>query len=92
MNTSELFEAGMVIAFGISWPMSILKSYRSRTAKGKSLLFMLFILAGYASGITSKFLADNLSYVTIFYIINFVMVFTDVLLYFRNKRLDKTSA
>jgi hypothetical protein len=84
----EIFEAGMVIAFGTSWPMSILKSWRSRTSKGKSLPFMLLILLNYALGITSKFIADSISYVSIFYIINFVMVAVDISLYFRNKKLD----
>ena len=43
---AELFEALMVKSFGISWPTSILKSYTSRTAKGKSLVFLLFIFIG----------------------------------------------
>lgn len=89
---SELFEAFMVICFGISWPMAILKSLRSRTAKGKSLVFLLFILVGYAFGITSKFISGTITYVVVFYIINFVMVAIDVGLYFRNHRLDQMTA
>ena len=86
---SELFEAFMVIAFGISWPMSIIKSYNSRTAKGKSVVFLMFILFGYACGITSKLLGGTLTYVFVFYVINFIMVFVDLCIYFRNLRLDK---
>ena len=86
---SQLFEAFMVICFGISWPLSILKSYRSRTARGKSLPFILFILTGYAFGIASKFIAGQLTYVVIFYILNFVMVSIDIILYFRNAALDR---
>jgi len=78
----------MVISFGISWPVSIYKSYRSRSAKGKSLFFLLFILFGYASGIACKLVTGSLTYVFVFYIINFVMVFTDICLYFRNKSFD----
>ena len=85
---SELLEAGMVISFGISWPMSIIKSYTSRTAKGKSLVFLLFILFGYVCGILSKLVAESLTYVFVFYVINLVMVSTDLALYFRNKKLD----
>ncbi|MDF2543900.1 MAG: hypothetical protein K0S47_3618 [Herbinix sp.] len=85
---SELFEAVMVICFGISWPVSISKSYSSRTAKGKSLFFMIMILTGYGFGITSKLVSGKLTYVFVFYIINFIMVFIDILLYFRNRRLD----
>ena len=84
----ELFEAFMVICFGISWPISIAKSYTSRTAKGKSIVFLMFILVGYLFGIASKIIADNITYVFVFYIINFIMVFADLLLYFRNRKLD----
>lgn len=86
----QLFEAIMVICFGISWPLSIMKSLQSRTAKGKSILFMLFILTGYVFGIISKLIADNITYVLVFYIINLLMVATDIGLYFRNSQYDKT--
>lgn len=36
---SDFFEIIMIISFGTSWPMNVAKSYRSRTAKGKSLGF-----------------------------------------------------
>lgn len=85
---SQIFEAIMVISFGISWPTSILKSYTSRTAKGKSLVFLLFILVGYVFGIVSKFIGNNITYVVVFYIINFIMVFIDLCLYLRNRKLD----
>ncbi|MDR1891563.1 MAG: hypothetical protein LBQ48_00910 [Oscillospiraceae bacterium] len=85
---TELFEAGMVIAFGISWPTSILKSYTSGTAKGKSVVFLLCILLGYVCGIASKLAAGNITYVFIFYVINFIMVSVDLGLFFRNRRLD----
>ncbi|MEI6579912.1 MAG: hypothetical protein WCN92_10695 [Eubacteriales bacterium] len=85
---SELFESFMIISFGISWPISIAKSYTSRTTKGKSLMFMLFILFGYACGITSKLLKGNLTYVFVFYVLNFVMVAIDLCLYYRNSKID----
>ena len=85
----ELFEAMMVVSFGISWPVSIAKSIKSRTAKGKSLIFILFILLGYGFGIVSKLAAGKITYVFVFYVINFVMVTFDVFLYIRNSRLDK---
>lgn len=88
-NLSQLFEALMVIGFGISWPLSILKSFRAKTAKGKSLIFLLFILGGYVCGIISKCLSGNITYVFVFYCINFVMVGCDVILWFRNHRLDQ---
>lgn len=88
MKIALFFEALMVVSFGISWPISIWKSIKSRTAKGKSFVFMLFILVGYAFGIISKLAAGALTYVFIFYVINFLMVSCDILLYIRNKRLD----
>lgn len=79
----------MVICFGISWPISIAKSWKSRTSKGKSVIFLLFVFIGYISGILSKVIMGKLTYVVIFYVINLILVGTDILLYFRNERIDK---
>jgi uncharacterized membrane protein len=86
---ANVFEAIMVVSFGLSWPLSIIKSYKARTTKSKSLPFLLLILFGYAMGIASKFIGDNVTYVTYFYILNFCAVATDLGIYFRNLRLDK---
>lgn len=85
---AELFEVLMVVSFGVSWPMAIIKSYQARTAKGKSLFFLCMILFGYACGIASKILNGKINYVIGFYVLNFVMVSFDLILYFRNKKLD----
>jgi len=87
----EVFELIMVLCFGVSWPVSIAKSWRCRTAKGKSPVFLFFIIAGYACGITWKLLAGNLTYVFWFYVLNLLMVAADLLLYFRNRRLDRAA-
>ena len=87
---SELFEALMVICFGISWPISIAKSFKSRTSKGKSPVFLSFILIGYGFGIISKLVSGNITYVLFFYVLNLIMVSVDTILYFRNKKLDNT--
>lgn len=96
---SEILEIVMVVCFGASWPMNVIKSYRARTAKGKSLLFLLFILIGYIAGISSKLMnpaymeeIDKKWYVLFFYVLNFMMVATDVIIYFRNRALDKRCA
>ena len=47
MQIAELLEAAMIISFGISWPLSIIRSYRSRSTKGKSIFFSCFIQFGY---------------------------------------------
>ena len=86
---AEILEALMVISFGCSWPMNIIKPLRAKTTKGKSLMFLLLIEFGYVCGIISKLVSGNITYVFIFYVLNLLMVGTDIALYFRNLRLDK---
>lgn len=93
---AEILEIIMIASFGASWPLNVVKSYKARTTKGKSLMFLLLILFGYVAGIIGKFvnpayMAEFSSkwYVLIFYFLNFIMVFVDLMLYIRNYRLDK---
>ena len=87
---AEILEICMIVSFGASWPMNVMKSYKARTTKGKSLAFLCLILIGYVAGITSKLLAPSFKwYVLFFYVLNFVMVAVDLVLYFRNLALDK---
>ena len=94
---AEIFEIIMVVSFGASWPMNVMKSWKARTTKGKSLMFLFLILFGYVAGITSKLIDPKYDfsskwYVLVFYILNFVLVFIDTMIYFRNKKLDKLNA
>ncbi|MBR2460218.1 MAG: hypothetical protein IKB34_03195 [Clostridia bacterium] len=96
---AEILEIIMIVSFGLSWPANVMKSWRSRSAKGKSLTFLCLILFGYVAGIASKFMNTAYMaefsrkwYVLVFYILNFTMVFADLLLYFRNKHLDRKVA
>ena len=84
----SVFELGMLICFGVSWPISVLKSYRMKTAKGKSLPFLIAIVVGYISGITHKLLYSR-DIVLVMYIIDLCMVSADLVLYFINRRYDK---
>ena len=93
---AEIFEIIMVVSFGVSWPMNIVRSYRARTAKGKSLPFLLLIFFGYVAGIASKLVSESYManigqkwYVLFFYVLNFIMVGADLIMYARNKKLDK---
>ncbi len=93
---AEILEIMMIVSFGASWPINVIKSYKTRTTKGKSLLFLLFIFFGYIAGIASKFLNEAYMadfadkwYVLFFYFLNLFMVGLDLLLYIRNKKLDK---
>lgn len=93
MQFYELMEVCMIVAFGFSWPMNVIKSYKSRTTKGKSLTFLILIFLGYICGITGKLMAPTYQwYVLLFYLLNFAMVGADLLLYIRNYRLDKQAA
>ena len=87
----EVFEAVMMVCFGLSWPLSVYKSWTSRTARGKSLFFEIFIWLGYVSGITGKILSGRITWVIAVYVLNIVMVSADILLYFRNTRLDRAA-
>ena len=79
----------MIICFGLSWPNNVMKSLRSRTARGKSLSFLLLVELGYVAGIIGKIISNTWNLATIFYFINFAMVLADICLYFRNARLDR---
>ena len=96
---AEILEIIMIVSFGVSWPMHVIKSYKARTTKGKSLAFVLLILFGYVAGITSKLVNETYMadigrkwYVLFFYVLNFVMVSVDLCLYIRNYRIDKQRA
>ena len=93
---SELLEITMIVSFGISWPLNVIKSYKARTTKGKSLAFLLLIFFGYIAGISSKLVnvdyMNNIAtkwYVLFFYVLNFLMVGLDLCMYARNRKLDK---
>ena len=87
---AELLEITMIVSFGASWPLNVIKSYKARTTKGKSLAFLCLIFFGYIAGIASKFLAETSErwYVLFFYFLNLFMVGADLIIYFRNKKLD----
>ena len=96
---AEILEITMIVSFGISWPVNVVKSYKSRTTKGKSLLFLALIFFGYIAGIASKLVNESYMasfsskwYVLFFYVLSFIMVGTDMILYFRNLALDKKKA
>ena len=93
---AEILEIIMIVSFGASWPLNVLKSWKARTTKGKSLAFLCLIFFGYIAGIASKLVNEaymaSISekwYVLFFYVLNLVMVGTDLVLYYRNHLLDK---
>ena len=88
---SAIFETKMLVCFGLSWPINVVKSYIAGTTKGTSLPFILLIITGNFAGITAKIVNGQFNYVFIVYIINLVIVMLNVVVYFRNYHLDKKS-
>jgi hypothetical protein len=87
----SIFEIIMLTCFGFAWPISIHKSLTSKSTGGKSPLFSYVIIIGYLSGMTHKWLF-NRDLVMVLYAINMAMVTVDLLIYYRNKRLEEKAA
>lgn len=88
MDLGHLFETAMLVCFGFSWPINVVKAYKAKTTKGTSLAFIILIIAGYLAGITAKFLNNQFNFVLVVYFLNLGIVLTNVFVYFRNLRLD----
>lgn len=91
---AKILEAIMLILFGISWPFNLMKSIKTKSTKGKSLLFLILIDVGYIAGITSKFFNPNFVWATdwwvfAIYVINFLFVTADLMMYFINRSNEK---
>jgi hypothetical protein len=76
------FEAGMLICFGVSWPLAVIKTYRTKTVEGLSAIFLWFIFFGYVCGIVAK-MFGTLDWVTWLYAMNLVLVVAELGLYYR---------
>lgn len=87
-----LFEMLMLLCFAVAWPFSILKQLRTKRTEGKSVLFSYVVLIGYLCGIINKIVINQINYVMFFYILDFALVFTDVLLYYRYSRMAARNA
>ena len=85
----SILETVMLVCFGFSWPLNVIKAYRAKTAKGTSLPFILLIITGYIAGISAKLISGQINYVLIADILNLAIVSLNVIVYFRNVSLDK---
>lgn len=85
----SIFETIMLICFGLSWPLNLIKAYRAKTARGTSLPFILLIITGYIAGISAKLITGQINYVLIAYLLNLAIVSLNIVVYFRNVALDK---
>ena len=94
----SIMETMMVVLFGISWPINISNAWRSKTAKGTSVMFYLFIWLGYVFALVGKFAMISVNsapwyetvkwYVMFFYFLNIIMVSIGIIIYFRNSIID----
>jgi len=75
----DIFESIMLVCFGCAWPLSIYKTWKTKTSRGKSLFFLTVILIGYISGILFEIFGD-LNFVIYLYLINILMVVADLVL------------
>lgn len=97
MLAAKILEVIMYVLFGCSWPFNIAKSVRTKSTKGKSLLFLILIDLGYVSSMLAKIISaanggfsfEKDWWVFMFVAINFVLVTTDLVLYFINLRREK---
>ena len=83
------FEFIMLVCFGLSWPISVYKSIKSKSTQGKSVVFIVAIIIGYISGIIGKIINDQLTYVLIIYCFNLIVVSVDLVLFFINRKREK---
>lgn len=75
----------MLACFASAWPVSIYKGLTSKSIEGKSIKFSYIILVGYFLGMLNKIFYswDNVFYM---YVFNALLVVTDIVIYYNNKR------
>ena len=83
----SIFEIGMLMCFGASWPFAVAKTYKTKNVKGKSILFLSLVFIGYIFGILHKIVYKP-DLVIILYALNGLLVLADIILYFRYKNLE----
>jgi len=97
ITNGEIFETIMLLCFGLCWPLSIFKALRTKMVHGKSIAFMLLVIAGYLSGATSKIVPavhgpDPLEFTVWLYFFNGSLVFVDLLLYLKYHKRSVAAA
>ena len=81
----SIFEIGMLVCFGVSWPFSVYKTWKAKSCKGKSMVFLWLVFIGYLSGVTHK-IVFNMDLVILLYILNALLVFWDLCLCYRYRK------
>ena len=86
----SILETFMLVCFGFSWPLNVIKAYKAKTTKGTSLPFIILIIAGYIAGISAKLINGQINYVLIAYFLNLAIVSLNILVYIRNMQYDNS--
>ena len=89
---SAALETIMLACFGLSWPISLIKNLRARSAKSTSLAFMCLILVGYLAGITAKAMTAGVNYVFYVYLFNIAMVLANLAVTLLNRHRERRAA
>lgn len=86
IKSMSIYEAIMLICFGSSWPFAVMKTYNTKSVKGKSRLFLSLIIIGYIFGMINKIL-NSMDIVFWLYVVNLLLVSTDLFfcLRYRNR-------
>ena len=86
---AEILEFAMLFAFGFSWPFAIARTYRAKRVDGKSPMFMVIVLIGYLCGIAAHLVEGSKLWLCWVYLLDMVLVSTDLALYFRYSRRSR---
>ncbi len=79
---ATVFEIGMLVGFGVSWPFAVWKTYSTKNVAGTSVVFLWCVFLGYVSGVLFKVFGAA-DWVTALYALNGLLVATNIALYYR---------
>ncbi|MBQ6547629.1 MAG: hypothetical protein IJL79_01645 [Candidatus Methanomethylophilaceae archaeon] len=82
----------MLLCFAFAWPFSIYKLYKTKSTKGKSILFSMVVMLGYVFGIANKLVSNDVNHVMFFYFLDLGLVLIDSMLYFRNLHYENKAS
>ena len=83
---SEILETAMLICFGFSWPINLVKNIKCKSAKGMSLPFILLLIIGYIAGISAKLITGRMNYVLLVYFLNLIIKYMQAAAVLKNCR------
>ena len=83
---SELLEFAMLFAFGFSWPFAIWRTWKAKRVDGKSPMFSAIVIVGYVCGIAAHLVEGTKMWLVPVYLVDVLLVSTDLALYFRYRR------